>query len=233
MQEKASNRCTLWPASLATSPSCRELLGLSPCPPFRVGTTLLLLSLERGPGHPSTQARGTLRSCQRRTPDFGENSLEVVTDNSCSLLLPEPQSMSIGPFQPSETGRNNRVCIPMEKRCLQTLSACSWLSPTCLIAIGGRVALWEGFHTQSITWRKDTELPDPHPSTACALEGRRHVSLKAPTTCFSPWKEGMGLPRSRAWPQTPDWGRDFHPGTMLSWKHSLNPANPLWPGATS
>lgn len=97
MQEKASNRGTLQPASLATSPSRRKLQGLSLCPPFSVSTALLLLSSERGFSRLSTQARGTLPSCQRRTPNFGENSLKVVTDNSCSLLQQEPQSTSIGP----------------------------------------------------------------------------------------------------------------------------------------
>lgn len=39
IQEKPSNLCTLWPASLATFSSCRELWGLTPCQPFSVALT--------------------------------------------------------------------------------------------------------------------------------------------------------------------------------------------------
>lgn len=102
--------CTLWPPSLAISFSCKKLQGPTSCPPFKSGSLLFLLSLERGLGHPNAHlssrdsAKLSLQDTRLR-----ENSLKRVTDNSCSLLHQELQSMSL---LPSEPGRNRTITGP-------------------------------------------------------------------------------------------------------------------------
>lgn len=91
-------------------------LGSNPLPTLRRGTYSSPCPQRGDPAiSASSQAPGTLPSCHRRTPNFRENGLKGVTDNSCSLLHQGLQSMSVGTLRPSEPGRNNRTRTPMEK----------------------------------------------------------------------------------------------------------------------
>jgi len=212
IQEKPRNCCTLCPISLASSFSRSKLWGLTPCPPFSVAPRSSSCPRRGDPGaSASSRAPGTLPSCHRRMPSF-----KGVTDSSCSLLHQGLQSVSVSSLL-NPVGRGGPGFL--RKMMLANFKCPSLLVPPCLGTACRQAALWEGFQPQSITWRKEMGLS----GTPCS-QGT-YIPLFPLEAGGEAAREPSTAPDTRP-------GLGFPPGTALSWRLALSPANPLWPGAT-